>query len=163
MMVYEVLWKQFMKFRHKIQLVAMLWFKFFPSRPANPVLRRRIRHLCVVFVSDEWPWTIEMIFLFLNLQSFKHEFRGVAQCGGLSAPCVLGLGHHANQENHLQDSRPKQLGLLGQGRHEDPKRSPFWRPATDILQGEWSLRHTFACWEMPSGTASIIIGLVWNE
>ena len=61
--------------------------------------------------------------MFFKLQSFKHEFGGVAQCGSLSAPCVLGLGHHANQENQLQDRRPKQLGLLGQGSHEDPKRS----------------------------------------
>ena len=150
----------FMKLRHKIQLVAMLWFKLFPPRPAHPVLRRRIRRLCVVFVSDKWMW---WCFFFSNCNQSNMSFASVAQCGGLSAPCVLGLGYHANQENQLQDTRPRQLALLGQGRHEDPKRSSFWRPATDILQGGWSLQHTFACWEMPWGTASIIICLVWNE
>ena len=64
-------------------------------------------------------------FSFLNLQSFKHEFRGGAQCGSLSAPCHLGLGRHANQENPVQGKRPTQLGLLGRGRQEEGKRSSF--------------------------------------
>ena len=108
-----------MKLRHKIQLVAMLWFNFFHH--GRPILCwEEESAICVLYLSVMNDHGDD--FIFFKLQSFKHEFRGVAQSSSLSAPCVSGLGYHANQENQLQDTRPKQLGLLGQGRHEDPKR-----------------------------------------